>query len=166
MVSWLLLAIFRAAHAAYTVVNWMLLDLGGLQSLTVVAYSRQISLLLIFYCLPHLRQVRRLRFRSIRTKLPGCVLPSSDPVPIPDQVPCSASRTRFRVSPAGFRVSQSESRATLGCGSRIRVSQQQGWILCWCVQCLSAPRKLFEERHQACELVYAATLVLLPCGGE
>ena len=77
----------------------------------------------------------------------GCVLPSTDPVPIPDQVPCSAdqvpcsaSRTRFRVSPAGFRVSQSESRAHLGFQSRIRVSQRQSWILCWCVQCVSPPR--------------------------
>ena len=70
----------------------------------------------------------------------GCALTSSDPVPIPDQVPCSASRTRFRVSPAGFRVSQSESRAHLGFQSRIRVSQRQSWILCWCVQCVSPPR--------------------------
>ena len=29
MVSWLLLAIFRAARAAYTVVNWMLLVCAG-----------------------------------------------------------------------------------------------------------------------------------------
>ena len=111
------------------------------EALTVVAYSfrRPGSLILIFYCLAHLRQVHRLRFRSMLTKMR--VLPSSDLVPIPDQVPCSVSRTRFRVSPAWFRVSQSKSPATLGSESRIGVSQQQQrWILCWCVQCLSAPQ--------------------------
>ena len=55
----------------------------------MVAYSfrRPGSLILIFYCLAHLRQVHRLRFRSMLTKMR--VLPSSDLVPIPDQVPCS-----------------------------------------------------------------------------
>ena len=32
---------------------------------------------------------------------------------------------------------------TWGSESRIRVSQLQSWILCWCVQCLSPPPECF-----------------------
>ena len=46
---------------------------------------------------------------------------------------------------------------TWGSESRIRVSQRQSWILCWCVQCLSPPE---------CFSLLAVRCIPLPQGGR